>query len=114
LPLLLALLASVAAAPAARADEADDCIAAHTEAQRLRKQGKLLEARKQLLFCGGKTCPGMLMSDCSTWLTEVEGEVPSIVPALRGPAGEIADARVLVDGALVRERIDGQPIELEP
>jgi hypothetical protein len=117
------LLASILACAAcsalagsdARADDAAVCLDAHTRGQRLRKQSKLLDARAALLRCAAGTCPGMVTTDCSTWVTELAREVPSVVVALRDEAGrEVADARVRIDGRLTRARIDGRPIELDP
>jgi len=99
----------------ARADDAAVCLDAHTRGQRLRKQSKLLEARAALLRCAAGTCPGMVTTDCATWVTELAREVPSVVVALRDDAGrEVADARVRIDGRLTGGRIDGRPIELDP
>jgi hypothetical protein len=91
------------------------CFDAYPAAQRLRKQGKLREARAQLVLCSQEECPAEVRSDCGTWLGEVDRAMPSVVIEARDPRGdETAAVRVLVDGVLLAERLDGKAIELDP
>jgi hypothetical protein len=110
-----ALAALVGAPPAAAAPSADACLAAHTSAQQLRKLGKLEAAHRELLVCAAPTCPQLVAADCTTWVAEVERDIPSILPVVRDRSGrEISRVRVRVDGEVVRPLIDGRPIELDP
>lgn len=109
----LALVAASASHRAAASDEA--CLAAHADGQRARKQGHLIEARRQLLACAAAGCPSLVTADCATWVAEVERDIPSLLPVLRdGDGRELVDVHVSVDGRTTRERIDGVPIEVDP
>ncbi len=101
------------AAPAAP-DERALCIENHVNAQVHRRDGKLGAARAALLTCSRSVCPPAIRSDCADWLAEVEKSSPSVVLAARSPRGDEASGRVLVDGAVVATRLDGQPIEIDP
>lgn len=91
------------------------CFDAYPAAQRLRKQGKLREARAQLVLCSQEQCPAEMRSDCGTWLGEVDRAMPSVVIEARDPRGdETAAVRVRIDGVLLAERLDGKAIELDP
>jgi hypothetical protein len=83
---------------ASHADVAS-CIAAAEHAQPLRASGHLLEARAALM----------------TWLTEVGKEIPTVVVRAKNAAGEdIADVKILADGAPLKSSLDGLPVPLDP
>ena len=112
--LALTLAGAALASPPARAADREACFSAAESAQKLRTQGRLRAAREKLLVCAQTGCPSAVQSDCSTWLSEVSGEVPSIVVEAHDTHGnDVADVRVLVDGTTVADRLDGRPIELE-
>ena len=105
----------LASASPARAANREACFSAAESAQKLRAQGQLREARERLLVCAQPGCPAAVQTDCTTWLTEVAAELPSIVVQARDAAGaDLSDVRVLVDGAPVADHLDGRPIELDP
>lgn len=116
LAVVLASSASeLAAAPQARATDRETCFSTAESAQKLRARGRLREARERLLVCAQAGCPATVQSDCATWLSEVTGEVPSIVVQARDAQGnDVADVRVLVDGVTVADHLDGRPIDLDP
>lgn len=105
-------------AGSAAADEAPDkqaCASAFEAAQRLRRQGALLDARAKLQMCARAPCPEALHPECTQWLSEVEHALPSIVVAVRRDDGaDLKEAHVYVDERSVAERLDGRPIELDP
>jgi hypothetical protein len=113
---LLALAAVILTrAPAVRADEKHECVAAFEEAQQLRMDGKLRAARERLLVCSNERCPALLREDCTKWTSEVIAAMPTVVLGARDPQGrDVASARVRVDGALLAERLDGRPVTLDP
>jgi hypothetical protein len=91
------------------------CLDAFAEAQRLRRKGQLLASRDQLVRCSLPACPALLANRCVPWLDEVNAAVPSILLAARDPAGDDTVAvRVLVDGSVIRQRLDGRPIQIDP
>jgi hypothetical protein len=109
------VLAALLAPPAASAADKKQCIAAHEQSQVLRRDGKLRESRKQLLVCASESCPGVLRKECSGWLDEVDQALPTVVLSARGPDGkDLAEARVLFDGALLAERLDGKAVPVDP
>jgi hypothetical protein len=114
-PAVAASLLLLAQAAPARADDGvvRSCIAASTEGQTLRKQGKLLEARTQMLSCARDVCPGVVRSHCAHWLSEIEEQTPSVVVRAQGASGDdVIDARVAIDGK--PGKLDGQPVPLDP
>src|ERR1700754_3790896 len=93
----------------------DACVQAYSDAQSLRVEGALLEARDKLKRCAQVECPSALSRDCTQWLAEVEPNVPSVVFAVTDQDGhDIADARVRAGANIVAERTDGQPVALNP
>lgn len=117
---LLALIIGLGASPAVvgpahAAGGKQACFDAYPEAQKLRKAGKLRAARAQLVTCSQDACPTAVKKDCTQWLGDVTAELPSVLIAATDPSGaDTAAVRVLVDGDVVAERLDGKPIELDP
>jgi hypothetical protein len=90
-------------------------VTAFDSAQELRNGGELVAARKQLGLCAAATCPEPIRNKCVPWLAEVSEEIPSILVIAKGvDGGDTADVKVLSDGKVVAERLDGRPIELDP
>jgi hypothetical protein len=91
------------------------CGQAYVDAQHLRAAGRLVAARAQLTVCAADACPKAVRPDCAQWLTEVNAQVSSVALHARDSAGgELADVRVNVDGVVVADGLQGQPIELDP
>ncbi|HEX8794323.1 MAG TPA: hypothetical protein VF765_25440 [Polyangiaceae bacterium] len=112
---LVVLSAAVLAPARAHAVDRETCFSSAETAQKLRAQGHLREARERLLTCAQKECPTAVQSDCSTWLAQVEADLPSIVVQAHDTQGnDLPDVAVLVDGSRVADRLDGRPIELDP
>jgi len=112
---ILALSATMLASAQAMAVEREACFSSAETAQKLRAQGHLRDARERLLTCAQQGCPSAVQTDCSTWLSEVEAALPSIVVQAHDAQGnDLPDVQVLVDGARVADRLDGRPIELDP
>jgi hypothetical protein len=74
-----------------------ECLDAHHNAQELKRGGKLVEAREQLLVCSSGTCPGALITDCGNWMTEVEQMTPSVVLVVRLDGKETSSGKLFVD-----------------
>jgi hypothetical protein len=110
------LLASVALFPnAGRADDTDACLAAYERSQELRKAGKFRAAREELVACVRATCPSLVKKDCSRWISELEPATPTVIVNARDHQGkDILAVRVLVDGTVLVERLDGKPHEVDP
>ena len=101
-------------APPSTPPTREACFASHGRSQELRIDGKLLEARTELRVCSDAACPGMLRSDCTSWLAEVEQQVPSVTLSAVVEGSEAADVRVGVDGRVLTQTLDGSAYELNP
>ena len=116
----IASVLAVFSAPAmtttrAHADEKEACVIASEKAQQLRIGGKLGEAREQLNVCGRAECPRLIQQDCTQWMSELLAMLPSVVPGAKDRKGrDLIDVRVLVDGKVATESLDGKPIVVDP
>jgi len=111
---VLATLASTSASSNA-ADEKKVCAIAAEQAQRLKNDHKYRDARDQLLICTRSVCPSFVKSDCEPWLAEVEKATPTVVVGAKDQDGaDVMDVRVLVDGVVVAEKLDGSAISIDP
>jgi hypothetical protein len=107
--------APAAAAPTGTAaPTAATCANEHERSQLLRNEGKLIQQREALRACSDQACPGIIRADCTTWLVEVEGKLPTLVFAAESSAGDEPDVRVFMDGRLLTERLDGKSIVVDP
>lgn len=100
----------------ARADQTlDDCVDGFEQAQRLRLDGKLVEAREKLLVCSRPVCPKVTQPDCARWLGEVEARLPTVIVRARAADGnDLDDVATSIDGRKVAERLDGRPRFVDP
>lgn len=109
-----AFAGSLVVSPAARAGEKERCVQAHADGQRLDKRGELREAVTTFTACASPSCPRIVESECRELLARAKERLPTIVVEGRGSDGPILEARVLVDGRVVAERLDGAPLALNP
>jgi hypothetical protein len=65
----------------------DQCIDANEEAQDLRREGSLVEARARLAICVAPSCPGPVRDDCVERLRAVDDAMPTIVVGATEGAG---------------------------
>jgi hypothetical protein len=113
--LATSLLALDLGARTAKADDTDACLAAYEKAQQLRKDGGLGASREQLNVCVQPKCHALIKRDCSMWMAELEKAVPTIIVNARDAGGrDLLAVRVLVDGAVLQDRLDGKPHEVDP
>jgi hypothetical protein len=111
-PLIVAIMATSANAKAQN-DEA--CIAASERAVPLESSGKFIEARKELALCTAPACPDPVRLSCEDRLKEINRKVPSIVFEVKdGRGNDLAEVRLLIDGALYTDRSRGAAITLDP
>lgn len=112
----LAVLAAMGSPTrASEPDEKESCASAFERGQELERAGHLRSAQRTFLRCAAPTCPAVLSPHCVAAAQRVEAQIPSIVIAARGSGGEdLADVRVLVDGEVVAERLDGKAIPIDP
>jgi hypothetical protein len=99
----------------ARAQNKQACVNAYEDAQYLRKDRKLRDARQRLLVCAQSECPTAVRNDCTGWLAEVDKSLPSIVfGATDGAGKELVDVKVTMDGAEVATKLDGGAVPVDP
>lgn len=114
---VLALVVVFAASPAGAQDDPAKamCLAAFGATQSLRDEGKLLAAREQALTCSREQCPEVITTKCKTWQREIDESTPSIVVRVIDESGrDTADATLSIDGAPVKQRLDGLPVAVDP
>jgi hypothetical protein len=105
----------VGASHAHAGDEKATCIEAYEQAQKLRQEGHMSDAKKKLMVCVREVCPPVLRRDCDQWLTDLNQVMPSIVIAAKGPQGsDVAEVKVMMDGHVLTEHLDGKAISLDP
>lgn len=110
----MSLVTFAATVPSA-AQEKEACVAASESAQKLRSQKKLRAARKELVKCAQEACPGIVKKDCATWLSEVDDSLPTVILSARDATGaDVADVRVLLDGEVLTEKLEGSAIAIDP
>src|SRR4051794_8092328 len=105
-PSFVALIACAFVLPptSARADDKTACLPAYEAGQKLRLDGRLNEARAQLIACAQSTCPLQVKTDCTQWLGEIEATLPSVVFAATDDHGnDVVDVRVWMDGVVLAE-----------
>jgi hypothetical protein len=103
------------AAALAAAPTKEVCVTAYESAQDLRRTGKLVAARAELITCSQSSCPSAATIDCVQWLREVEQSLPSVVVSARDASGrEVPSLRVLVDGNPLADAQSGRAVPVDP
>jgi hypothetical protein len=103
------------AAPVVAAPDKAACVAAHADAQALRAKGKLRAAHDALLTCAANACPSLVKVDCTRWIPEVDAQQPTIIAKASDPEGhDLAEVKLLSDGEVLQETLDGQQVEIDP
>jgi hypothetical protein len=113
---MAAIVAVAASAVPAHADVTkDQCIDSNTQAQALRRDGKLTAARTQLLKCGDPKCPAIIRDDCTQRLDELEHAQPTIVfDAKDGDGHDLVAVQVTVDGQPFADKLEGKALRVDP
>lgn len=86
------------------------CLAAHVDAQDLRRQSKFLEAQARLLVCSSAECPGIIIEDCVKWMGDLEALTPSMVFEVTLDGKDAPDAVITVDGSPVDDKVGGYQV----
>jgi hypothetical protein len=109
-------LAAAAVVPDAAADMTkDQCIDANTQAQMLRRDGKLAASLAQLQRCGSPSCPDIIRDDCTRRIDEVQRAQPSVIfSAKDGEGRDLVDVKVTVDGQPLADRLEGKGLIVDP
>lgn len=89
------------------------CTAAYEQTQKLRKSGKLVDAKKSALACAQEGCPTFVRDECTSWTVDIEKSMPTIVVAVVDDAGnDVTDVTVKLDGEAISAT--GGAVALDP
>ncbi len=103
------------ASPRAQATDVQACLNASDKGQRLKADGKLREARVQLQICTNEGCPAIVRRDCSQWLNDTAGLMPSVVFGAKDKAGrDLFEVAVSMDGEVLVKKLDGKAVLVDP
>lgn len=110
------VLVAVSGSPAAAQTQAGaECSALAEEAQALRDDGHYQAALDKLVQCASTSCPLVVRRDCLGWIEQIDKLVPSVIVQVTDARGhDVIGVRVTLDGKLVRQRLDGREIVLDP
>ena len=103
-----------ASAAANASDTQLECAESYEAAQERRAAGDLQGALEQLKLCVRDECKDFMRADCSTWIGQVEAAMPTVVFAARRDGRDLSQVRILQDGEVLTEVIDGTPIPVNP
>jgi hypothetical protein len=92
----------------------DQCIESHRQSQQAQNEGKLVHARELARTCTSLACPGLLVSDCARWLSDLDQRIPSVVFEVRLDGNPNRESTVLADGKVVEEWTRGESFRLDP
>jgi hypothetical protein len=103
------------ASTAGRADERKACLDAADNAQTLRDQGKIVEAREDFVKCAREACPSVVSHQCATWLSDINRELATISVRVTDAAGkDLVDVGVWIDGVASPSAADGRALPINP
>lgn len=88
------------------------CEADHLAVQKHREAGELKSAREAALRCAEKACPGLVQTDCASWLEEIDADTPSVLLSVEG--ADVAQVRVSLDGGPLEGALGGLALPLDP
>lgn len=95
--------------------EVKACAEAYEQAQVSRNAGQLQAAQQHLTTCVRDVCPDFVKVDCGQWLSEIKREVPSVIFSASDSSGEeLSDVRVVINGEIVSDALDGIAVEMDP
>jgi hypothetical protein len=90
------------------------CVTSYNTAQERERAGRLREAKDLLTACAKPAC-GSLEKKCAAEGTQLDSELPEIVPVLTDEAGApMTEVRVKVDGELMTAQLDGRAFAVDP
>jgi hypothetical protein len=92
-----------------------DCTAAHAKAEERERSGRLREARALYESCASPSCERYLQEECTTRVTQLDTDIPSVVPVVtdRQSAPRV-DCVVKMDGEVLTSKLGGQALPVDP
>jgi hypothetical protein len=92
----------------------EQCLESHRQSQKAQNEQKLIEAREYARICTSVACPGLLVSDCARWLSDLEQRIPSVVFEVRLNGKRNRSATVYADGKRVDDWDRGEAFRMDP
>lgn len=91
------------------------CETAYQGAKEHVQNAQLLKAKELLEKCVTEACDAYLRQACTTLYTQLDRDVPSVVPLVTDDKGApLALVEVRMDGALLTSKIDGLSVSIDP
>jgi len=91
------------------------CESAYERAKEHLQNAQLIEAKALLEKCVSDSCDGFLQKACTILHTQLERDVPSVVPLVMDEKGApLALVEVRMDGALLTSKLDGLSVSVDP
>ena len=75
----------------------------------------LLEAHKLLKRCAQPACGSSLQQQCALRATQLNADIPSIVPLATDQDGKaLVEVKVTIGGVVLTDRLDGRALQVDP
>src|SRR5579862_1699423 len=84
---LLFAFATLSLTQSAFADPKEQCRKDYSDAQELRKDGKLAAARDKALACSTGACADWEKADCTNWIADIDKAMPTVVLVVQDASG---------------------------
>jgi hypothetical protein len=104
---------AVAKERAAHHGEQKACAGIYRRAQVKAQAAHLREAKELLQRCARTACGTFLMQACTARYTQLDADIPSVVPVVTD-AGDGAAIEVSMDGEWLTSKIDGRAVPVDP
>jgi hypothetical protein len=116
----LALLVALPSAGAwardrpARHGDHKACDGIYRRAQSKAKAAHLREAKELLQRCARTTCGTFLMQACTARYTQLDADIPSVVPVVTDATGDGVPIEVSMDSEWLTSKLDGRAVPVDP
>jgi hypothetical protein len=91
------------------------CVDDYKSGLALLEAGQLISSREQFVRCSKAACGITLRQECTTRFTQLDTEIPSLVPVATDAEGAPRfDVAVKMDGQLLTGKLDGRAWQLDP
>jgi hypothetical protein len=111
----LSVACALVSTSAAAGPDLTACVAAFEDAQALNKKARYLDAIERSRACTDPSCGDIVAAECTKLSEAILQATPIIVPAAHDTdQNDLVDVRFYVDGKLVRDKLDGRPLPLDP
>jgi hypothetical protein len=100
----------------AKGDKASHvCAVTYRTAVEIELAGHLREAKETYWACAKPACGVLIRNQCSARFTQLESDIPSVVPLVTDEAGrDRIDVQVTMDKEILTNRVDGRALPVDP